>query len=256
MSRMTRMTRDELQARLRSATDRLRTHGAASLEWAGRQAAQLPRWVLITGSASLVVIVALLVFASGTGYQYEPVTFTAAPAGHAESETAPSLADEQSRERRLRRRLDRLAPRQAFIVVDQTRNRLYLRKGDEVVLEATCSAGSGGVLKEEGTDRQWTFDTPRGRYHVRGKIRNPVWRKPDWAFVETGDPIPSNPDLRLETGTLGEYALDLGDGYLIHGTLYERLLGRSVTHGCVRLGREDLRQVYRVAKVGTPVFIF
>ena len=43
---------------------------------------------------------------------------------------------------------------------------------------------------------------------------------------------------------------------MIHGTLYERLLGRSVSHGCIRVGRDDLRQVYRAASVGTPIFIF
>ena len=29
---------------------------------------------------------------------------------------------------------------------------------------------------------------------------------------------------------------------MIHGTLYERLLGRAVSHGCIRVGRDDLRQ--------------
>jgi len=43
---------------------------------------------------------------------------------------------------------------------------------------------------------------------------------------------------------------------MIHGTLYERLLGRSVTHGCIRLGKEDLRIVAESADVGTEVYIF
>jgi L,D-transpeptidase YbiS len=43
---------------------------------------------------------------------------------------------------------------------------------------------------------------------------------------------------------------------MIHGTLYERLLGRSVSHGCIRVGRDDLRKIYRAASVGTPIFIF
>jgi L,D-transpeptidase YbiS len=83
-----------------------------------------------------------------------------------------------------------------------------------------------------------------------------VWRKPDWAFVEEGRPVPADPRERLEYGTLGEYALDLGDGYMIHGTLYEKLLGRSVSHGCVRLGRDALRQVYAATRVGSPVYVF
>ena len=121
---------------------------------------------------------------------------------------------------------------------------------------AICSSGSGMVLRDEGTNRRWVFDTPRGCFTVQSKLRNPAWRKPDWAFVEDGLPVPRNPADRLEYGSLGEYALYLGDGYLIHGTLYERLLGRSVTHGCIRLGRDDLRTVYKLVPIGTPVFIF
>jgi L,D-transpeptidase YbiS len=83
-----------------------------------------------------------------------------------------------------------------------------------------------------------------------------VWRKPDWAFVEEGQPIPTKAAERFEYGTLGEYALYFGNGYMIHGTLYERLLGRSVTHGCIRLGRDDLRKVWAMVPVGTPIFVY
>jgi L,D-transpeptidase YbiS len=128
---------------------------------------------------------------------------------------------------------------------------------EKVLREAVCSAGSGLILQEQaGGKRQWIFDTPRGVHRVRSKIEDPVWKKPDWAFVEEGKPIPTNPDDRFAPGELGEYALYFGNGYMIHGTLYERLLGRSVTHGCIRLGREDLREVYRAAAIGTPIYIY
>ena len=55
---------------------------------------------------------------------------------------------------------------------------------------------------------------------------------------------------------LGEYALAFGDGFLIHGTLYTRLLGRSVTHGCVRLGPIDLKAIYDASSIRTPIFIY
>ncbi len=150
----------------------------------------------------------------------------------------------------------RTQPRGTYVVIDQTHNRLTLRRDDEVVLEAVCSAGSGMVLKEGATGRTWVFDTPRGKFQVLSKIENPVWRKPDWAFVEEGQPIPTNAAERFEYGTLGEYALYFGNGYMIHGTLYERLLGRSVTHGCIRLGRDDLRKVWAMVPVGTPIFVY
>jgi len=56
---------------------------------------------------------------------------------------------------------------------------------------------------------------------------------------------------------LGEYALDLNiPGYMIHGTLYSRLLGRSVSHGCIRVGRDDLRVLWRKVPIGSTIFIF
>lgn len=157
---------------------------------------------------------------------------------------------------RLDWQLRRRAPRSTYIVVDRTHNRLRLQRGAETVREAVCSAGSGMVLRDEERDREWIFDTPQGRFEVLRKIEDPVWKKPDWAFIEEGRPLPSDPGERIEYGVLGEYALYFGDGYMLHGTLYERLLGRSVTHGCIRLGQEDLRAVYHRASVGTPIFIY
>ncbi|MCX5914317.1 MAG: L,D-transpeptidase, partial [Deltaproteobacteria bacterium] len=60
---------------------------------------------------------------------------------------------------------------------------------------------------------------------------------------------------RVEPGMLGDYALGFGDGYFIHGTLYTRLLGKNITHGCIRVGDRDLKTLYQSAPLGTKVFI-
>jgi L,D-transpeptidase YbiS len=219
-----------------------------------------PRRVYVTAAVAVVLI--LLLLWSGTGYVYEPVS--AAPPEAVAGKLADAGDRKQqnqrllARKRQLAARLARLEPRGLYVVIDQTNNRLYLRNDDEVVVEAVCSAGSGMVLKEgaSGRGRTWVFDTPRGRFQVLSRTEKPVWRKPDWAFVEEGQPIPTNAAERFEYGTLGEYALYFGNGYMIHGTLYERLLGRSVTHGCIRLGREDLRKVWAMVPVGTPIFVY
>jgi L,D-transpeptidase YbiS len=118
------------------------------------------------------------------------------------------------------------------------------------------SAGSGSILKDPAGNRKWVFDTPRGELPVQSKTVNPIWIKPDWAFIEEGEPVPQNFKDRVEEGVLGEYALSIGNGYLIHGTLYTRLLGRNVTHGCIRVGDEDLKTLYNASSAGTKVIIF
>jgi lipoprotein-anchoring transpeptidase ErfK/SrfK len=61
---------------------------------------------------------------------------------------------------------------------------------------------------------------------------------------------------RRVEGELGRYALDLGDGYLIHGTTNPKSIGRAVTHGCIRLGDEDIEWLYRNVPAGTEVHIY
>jgi lipoprotein-anchoring transpeptidase ErfK/SrfK len=61
---------------------------------------------------------------------------------------------------------------------------------------------------------------------------------------------------RQFAGVLGKYRLELGDGYGIHGTDEPDKLGRSVSHGCVRLGDDDIAKLYQIAKVGDEVIIY
>ncbi len=61
---------------------------------------------------------------------------------------------------------------------------------------------------------------------------------------------------RQFTGVLGKYRLELGDGYGIHGTDEPDKLGRSVSHGCVRLGDSDIERLYAMANVGDEVIIY
>jgi len=57
-------------------------------------------------------------------------------------------------------------------------------------------------------------------------------------------------------GELGSFRLDLGEGYLIHGTPEESTVGDAVTHGCVRLKEEDISWLYANVPVGTGVYIY
>ena len=56
----------------------------------------------------------------------------------------------------------------------------------------------------------------------------------------------------------GPYKLDLGDGYLLHGTnpFNEGTVGGAVSHGCVRLTNADIDRLYHMVDTGTTVFIY
>lgn len=214
-----------------------------------------------------VALVAVIAAAVGLGFSLSPVPVALAdssgsaapsePADNGDSAADPALTEVREEVRRLEAQLATKVPRRSYIVIDRYNNRLWLRRGWDVRLEAVVSTGSGTILKESGgQQRVWTFDTPPGRFEVLSERRNPVWTKPDWAFLEEGRQPPLSLAARREKGSLGEWALDLGEGYMIHGTLYERLLGRNITHGCVRVGRSELRLVAEAAVPGTPVFIF
>jgi hypothetical protein len=148
------------------------------------------------------------------------------------------------------------APHQGTIItVDVSTNTAYLFNDGSLVAKAPAATGTGKTLKKGR--KIWMFHTPRGRLTVLRKIEDPVWTKPDWAFVEAGEPIPPRDSPKRQVrGHLGKYALDLGDGIMIHGTDEIDSLGRKASHGCVRLPADMLDQVYHAAKIGTEVYIF
>ena len=156
----------------------------------------------------------------------------------------------------IERKLRQKTPSSYYLIINSSENTFRLYKNFQLVREGICSTGSYIQLEGEGEQR-WLFKTPKGEFRIQGKTEAPVWRKPDWAFVEEGMPVPTqNHHSRYEYGVLGDYALSLGDGYLIHGTLYQRFLGLPVTHGCIRMRDDDLENVYRSMNVGSKVFIY
>lgn len=82
---------------------------------------------------------------------------------------------------------------------------------------------------------------------------------PPGEVIEVGGAIvvpPHGTPQRKFDKVLGKYRLNLGGGYGIHGTMFPDQLGRSVTHGCVRLGDADIEQLFSMANVGDQVLIY
>jgi hypothetical protein len=144
---------------------------------------------------------------------------------------------------------------QSYIVINTTDNKFSLYKNKKLIREGLCSSGANKILQTE--KKTYVFKTPKGKFSITGKRKNPYWHRSDWDYIEQGLPVPPKDDpSRWEDNVLGDYALDLVDGYMIHGTIYKRLMGMPVTHGCVRLGDEDLEIVFNTLSIGSKVYIF
>lgn len=55
---------------------------------------------------------------------------------------------------------------------------------------------------------------------------------------------------------LGTHKLEMGEGYLIHGTNEEGSIGEAVSHGCIRMYNDDVARLYALAEVGTAIYIY
>lgn len=144
-----------------------------------------------------------------------------------------------------------------YILVSRTEGKLYIKINDKILNEFPASLGSGKTL--EYKNRKWIFKTPIRIFKVLKKARNPIWLKPDWAFIESNEPVPPiRSPLRIDrTGYLGKYGIYLGDEYLIHGFSHDRenVAGLNVTHGCIGLKEKDLEKVYNSVRLGTYVLV-
>jgi len=129
------------------------------------------------------------------------------------------------------------------IVVRQSQRRLYLMLGSGRAISYPVAVGRASM--------QWS-----GTVHVDGKYVAPAWEAPasirkDYtkypAVIPGGSP--HNP--------MGVAALTLSGGgqYAIHGTNQPNLIGRFVSHGCIRMYNADIGDLYSRVRVGTPVVV-
>jgi L,D-transpeptidase ErfK/SrfK len=127
------------------------------------------------------------------------------------------------------------------IVINVPELRLYLFYND-IKMVKTYPIGIG-VLDAP---------TPLGRFTIIEKTKNPTWNIPLSLQAEYGrQSMPPGPDNPLGAYRLRLSKYDVG----IHGTNIPWGIGRMVSHGCIRLYPEDIEELFREVKVGTPVEI-
>jgi lipoprotein-anchoring transpeptidase ErfK/SrfK len=84
------------------------------------------------------------------------------------------------------------------------------------------------------------WPTPEGKFTIRKVIWNPSWKPPDskWARGKTAKP-PGHPDNPMKRVKMFFKEPD----YYIHGTAAEDSLGKAESHGCLRMGEEDVTRL-------------
>lgn len=108
-----------------------------------------------------------------------------------------------------------------------------------------------------GIGRQ-DWETPRGVTYISEKKRHPTWTPPASIRAEHAAKgeilpavVPAGPD-----NPLGTRAMRLGlPSYLIHGTNKPYGVGMRVSHGCIRMRREDVESLFDMVNVKDTVRI-
>ena len=102
------------------------------------------------------------------------------------------------------------------------------------------------------------WNTPYIKTIIVEKKVNPNWYPPKSILKEheeAGDPLPKIVKPGPEN-PLGNYAMRLGRrDYLIHGTNKPNGIGMRISHGCIRLYPEDIKELFSKVPLKTPVNI-
>jgi len=128
------------------------------------------------------------------------------------------------------------------IVVSKSKSSLTLERGDDVVYFAPVTSGSEHD------------PLPLGQWKVDGVSRAPVFHYNPKLFwdakaTDVKATIPSGPN-----NPVGVVWIDLSKAhYGIHGTPEPKTIGKTTSHGCVRLTNWDAQAVASMVKPGTPV---
>lgn len=132
-----------------------------------------------------------------------------------------------------------------FIVIDKRNFQFYLYNSVGSLLRI------GPVAIGKGKKRIGDFETPEGIYPIKSKEPVADWIRPDWYFIEEGEPIPKNWEDRRVPGFFRYKLVFLGMRY-IH---YAEATGGRLTHGCLGLDWQDAEAVFHTLEVGSYCII-
>lgn len=134
------------------------------------------------------------------------------------------------------------APEGAEVFVSKSNSNLMVKQGDRLLYYAPVTSGSEHD------------PLPLGDWKITGISRNPSFNyNPDLFW----DAEPSDKKAKIPAGPnnpVGLVWMDLSkQHYGLHGTPEPKTIGKTTSHGCVRLTNWDALTVASLVKAGTPV---
>lgn len=131
-------------------------------------------------------------------------------------------------------------PKDFRLLVERSTCRMFLLDSEGVFKRYYTGLGMPG------------YETALGSYTIGNKQKDPTWFKPG------SEPIPAN-DPRNELGTRWMPLMPQEEGLPtdlgIHGTIEPETIGQYKSHGCPRLKKEDVEELYDLVVRSTPVLI-
>jgi len=126
------------------------------------------------------------------------------------------------------------------LVLSLSQKRISLYRDGALVKTYPCAIGRAD------------FPTPKGHWKVVGKRKNPSWHNPHsgWSASMPAviPPGPGNP--------LGTRAIELNAPAIrIHGTPNPGSVGHAASHGCIRMYKHDVEELFDIVTIGVPVDI-
>jgi lipoprotein-anchoring transpeptidase ErfK/SrfK len=116
------------------------------------------------------------------------------------------------------------------IVISLADRRLVLFEGEQVLRVYDVAVGKRST------------PSPQGKFAIINRVPNPTWYGPSGVVA----PGKNNP--------LGSRWMGLSaKGYGIHGTNVPTSIGKAASHGCIRMSRHDLEELFELVTVGTIV---
>jgi hypothetical protein len=116
------------------------------------------------------------------------------------------------------------------IVVSLTDKKLALMEDGQVKKVYTVAVGKPST------------PSPTGDFTIARRVKNPT-------YTHDGKTIPAGPANPVGTRWMG---LSI-KGYGIHGTNEPKSIGKAASHGCIRMAKKDLEEMYEMVSVGDTV---